>query len=438
MTLADIFVIPIVILLILMLGLTVQETLYKKEKYKKYLTLGLITKIIGSLLYCFLYTFYYGGDTTNYHEAAKVISGVIMTNPSLGWEIMTNPAATFTYENIDIVENMKMFLGENTFMVVRIAALFNLFCFNSFWGVSIIFGALSFTGMWAMYRVFVDRYPSLQFQMAIAVLFMPSVFFWGSGIMKDTITMGCLGWMLWGLYQLFIKNKKIPISMVIVVVTFFLLAKLKIYIIIGFLPAMLYWLIAHYMSFIKEQRLRFFIIFSTFICLGYIGYNYQDNINAISNALFMRFVQMAYGFQSWHEFLAQEGQSGYTLGEIKFTISGVLSKFPASVNVTLFRPYLHEVKNINMLLTSLESTSMLLFTLYVFIRTGILKTFKLLFSDHFIVFCFIFSLLFAFAVGFTSYNFGALARYKIPCLPFYIAALFLILHKHKQQKMAVN
>ena len=28
-----------------------------------------------------------------------------------------------------------------------------------------------------------------------------------------------------------------------------------------------------------------------------------------------------------------------------------------------------------------------------------------------------FSIIFGFAVGFTAYNFGALVRYKIPCLP---------------------
>jgi hypothetical protein len=38
-------------------------------------------------------------------------------------------------------------------------------------------------------------------------------------------------------------------------------------------------------------------------------------------------------------------------------------------------------------------------------------------------------LLFAFAVGFTSYNFGALVRYKIPMMPFYYIALFILTDK---------
>ena len=44
---------------------------------------------------------------------------------------------------------------------------------------------------------------------------------------------------------------------------------------------------------------------------------------------------------------------------------------------------------------------------------------------------------FAFAVGFTSFNFGALARYKIPCMPFYVIALFLLhYHANKDRKLA--
>jgi len=33
-------------------------------------------------------------------------------------------------------------------------------------------------------------------------------------------------------------------------------------------------------------------------------------------------------------------------------------------------------------------------------------------------------------VGISSFNFGALSRYKIPCLPFYALALILIYYKN--------
>ena len=40
-----------------------------------------------------------------------------------------------------------------------------------------------------------------------------------------------------------------------------------------------------------------------------------------------------------------------------------------------------------------------------------------------------------FSVGFTSYNFGALVRYKIPCLPFYALVLAVIYDKIKREQL---
>jgi hypothetical protein len=61
----------------------------------------------------------------------------------------------------------------------------------------------------------------------------------------------------------------------------------------------------------------------------------------------------------------------------------------------------------------------------------------LIVKDPYVLFCLVFSLIFAFAVGISSYNFGALSRYKIPCLPFY-GAFILILYHHKKLEAPAN
>jgi hypothetical protein len=109
---------------------------------------------------------------------------------------------------------------------------------------------------------------------------------------------------------------------------------------------------------------------------------------------------------------------------------GMLSKFPLAVNVTLFRPYIWEAKKIIVFLSSLEAILFLFVTLKVLFLIGPVKVWKTINKDPTIQFCLIFSLIFAFAVGISSYNFGALSRYKIPCLPFYALALILIYYKN--------
>ena len=59
--------------------------------------------------------------------------------------------------------------------------------------------------------------------------------------------------------------------------------------------------------------------------------------------------------------------------------------------------------------------------------TGVWKSVR---KNPSVQFFLIFTIIFAFAVGISSYNFGALSRYRIPCLPFYILALVLIYYEH--------
>ena len=49
-------------------------------------------------------------------------------------------------------------------------------------------------------------------------------------------------------------------------------------------------------------------------------------------------------------------------------------------------------------------------------------------KDPNLLFFITFSLIFAFAVGISTYNFGALSRYKIPCLPFFGAFLLIVIN----------
>lgn len=78
-----------------------------------------------------------------------------------------------------------------------------------------------------------------------------------------------------------------------------------------------------------------------------------------------------------------------------------------------------------MVLSAVESFMALVITLYLIIRIR-LRVFKYMTRD--VVFCLAFALIFAFGVGVSTYNFGTLARYKIPLLPFYMTALGLIYH----------
>ena len=132
-------------------------------------------------------------------------------------------------------------------------------------------------------------------------------------------------------------------------------------------------------------------------------------------------------FQEWHYYEKQlNDASVYSLGSMDYSTFGILKKFPLAVNVTLFRPYIWEARKPILLLTAIESLWILLLTLRTFYRVGVISFFRIVIQEPILIFCMMFSLIFAFAVGISSYNYGALARYKIPCMSFYLAAIYII------------
>ena len=121
--------------------------------------------------------------------------------------------------------------------------------------------------------------------------------------------------------------------------------------------------------------------------------------------------------------------SAYDLG-VTPTMAGIISKFPAAVNVTLFRPYIWETRKVIQMLNAIEAFLFMWVTIKVIITLGPRLTWKTISQDPTIQFCLIFTLIFAFAVGISSGNFGTLSRYRIPCLPFYGLALVLMYYKY--------
>jgi hypothetical protein len=128
--------------------------------------------------------------------------------------------------------------------------------------------------------------------------------------------------------------------------------------------------------------------------------------------------------------------STYSLGELDGTFGSMFSKAPQAINVALYRPYLWEVRNPLMLISALESFAILMFTVYVlFVQRHVF--FKMMLDPN-VIFCLVFCLTFAFAVGISTYNFGTLSRYRIPMLPFYVMALVLMFNYSKRETNAVE
>jgi len=323
---------------------------------------------------------------------------------------------------------MCYFRDPDGWMADKVFGVISILSLHSYWVMSMTTSMLSFSGAWALYRTFTRLYPNLYRQFAICILFVPSVFFWGSGVLKDSITFGCLGWITFCSYQIFFRQKGIIKNGLMLFITGYIALKIKAYIVISFLPALMFWIFLTYRSRIKVKFARVVSGPAIFLISIFFGYLMIHRLGEeFSKFSLQNVIATSQNFQIWHAYLAEhEHASGYTLGPIDGSWQSILKAAPRAITVTLFQPFFWQVHSAVVLLSACESAFVLCFTIYILWKNGIRRTFAAIANNPTVFFCFFFSILFAFSVGFTAYNFGALVRYKIPCIPFYLIGLVIL------------
>ena len=429
MSLQDLVVTPVFLSLVYLAAYLVRPWV-TNEDTKRYFIPALTVKIIGAIAVGLIYQFYYGGgDTFAFHtHGSRIIWEAFMDSPMKGLKLLLangeHRGDIFNYS-----AQIWYFRDQQSYMVIRLAALFDLITFGTYSATAVLFAVFSFSGLWALFLTFYDRHGSLHLLLALSILFVPSVFFWGSGILKDTVTLGCLGWMTFTFYKVAIKQDPNPIWMTIFLLCAVLTFTIKKYILLSILPAFILWSFTKYVGSIRSVALKITVAPLLLTIAGAFGYyailkvgedDARYNIYSIAETARMTAYDIRYGWG------ARFGEgSGYSLGELDGTLGGMIKLAPAAINVSLFRPYVWEVRNPLMLFSALEALVSLLLTAWVFLRVGPKYFLKSLFKSD-VLFCIVFSTIFAFAVGVSTYNFGTLARYKIPLLPFYFVGIILL------------
>jgi hypothetical protein len=115
----------------------------------------------------------------------------------------------------------------------------------------------------------------------------------------------------------------------------------------------------------------------------------------------------------------EDSKGMFTMKELDPSLGSVLLRAPGVIFSCLYRPFLWESRKVMILFTSLESLLLLYCTLYLLVKTRFIGFFKAIFSDNYLFFSFTLSMLFALIIGFTTFNFGTMIRYKIIFLPFF-------------------
>jgi hypothetical protein len=307
-----------------------------------------------------------------------------------------------------------------TMMAIAGFSLFGLG--DSLYGVCAAIAVLSFYGKLALYRALVaDVGEGLRRPVLIATMLIPTVVFWSSGLLKESVIIGPLGYLYAGLRDLVIERR--------------LSASLKVVfggVVIGLVkPYILFAVVAGAGALLYGQKARdqgravatirpVYLAFAAAAILGGI---------IVLGRIFPEFALDNLADEAAaHQAIGRRvrGGSGYSIGDpAARSLAGQLAFAPLAILTSLFRPLIFEARNAVSLLNALESTAVTLLTLRALTRRPLREVWREVLGSPAIMFCLTFTLTMALPVGLATTNLGTLSRYRMPLLPFFVTVVLL-------------
>lgn len=434
--------IPMLVMIIIGISVFIRNQNIGRHPEYRYYVLGVTGKVFGGLAFCLIYLLYYGGgDTISYYETSYAIVNLFYKSPGDALTVLFSEPSdelVYLFDSSTGYPLWYIWKNPNTYMVVRIITPFLIVTGKSYFLSTILIAWAGFIATWRLYRIFAELYRSISYEMALAFLFVPSVLFWGGGISKDALTLAATCWFVVGFYEMVVVRRKVIQNLVTLLLASFVLLSIKPYIFICLFPGVMIWYLSTRAQKMSSRLLKSFLMpflygFIPVLALA-VMVVFDDLLGeySLDQIITKASVTQADLKQDYYE-----GNS-YDIGDIDPTPIGFLSKAPIAIVSGLFRPFLFEVRNAVMLVSAMETTTLLVLVLLYIYRTGLFRFIRLLMNDPQLFFMYSFSILFSFALGLTTPNFGALVRFKIPMLPFFVAGTFVISYhvRRRKQQMA--
>ncbi len=368
--------------LLLALRFLFQKCIDKKERLV--FTLGLSLKIISALGIGWLYqNHYHGGDTFNYLHDLELLA----TNSSQGFFFSDQPRAWFFVQLI--------------YPIYRLSD-------SNYWFLAIQLSTISFLSTWFFYLE-LKRLHLKKWTVQIALFFIPSVVFWTSGLMKETISFAVINL----LFLILLRVRRNAPFLFVYLLAF-----------IG-LSTFLFYLKYYLFAPLVVLSLVFFVIHFTRKKISNITLLVLSGllVLVITSAISILHPNMQFDFflEALHHNHTRTSNHSSVQALINISYDGTLLSFlkniPNALFTGLFRPILVESWSVFSLLLGIENTFTLLFLSYtIWNKPQINHKTLLLVSVLFILFL-------AIILPIASPNFGSLVRYRTAYYPLFVLLL---------------
>ncbi|MBL6660594.1 MAG: hypothetical protein ISP70_03775 [Crocinitomicaceae bacterium] len=421
MSLVD-FILPVFVLLGLFWSISKLDFFKNGPFSTRSLQLAFFLRIVMGFGLFLIYSYHYpsrqDADTFKYFDDSKYMYDAFWTNPGDYFKMLFGIHCNTEYFNTAYFDNMSNWvrsydngLFNDNRLMIRVNAFLRIFSFGNYHVHSIILAFLAFMGSFSLSRLFfeVSRSKVLTY---IAVFLVPSLVFWSSGILKESVLLAALGFFAYHFYQLFDSNRTWKNYVMLFLMSCVLIV-LKLYVFMAFVPAIIIWLVvSKWRRSLWVYLLMYIFFIAIATLLGEINPRY-DFVNLIVDKQ-RQFIRLADFYPV---------NSRFDLEVLNYEFWSLLLSSPEAMFNVFTKPWPNELNSILYIPSFIENAVIILLLVTTFVYGKALKVKEW----DFVIFCLSFCIILYAVIGLTTPITGAIVRYKIPAIPFLMMAVFMLI-----------
>jgi hypothetical protein len=298
--------------------------------------------------------------------------------------------------------------------IIRLNLLIRLFSFGSYGVHAVLFTFLSYLGLIAIFKTFQPFFSDKLFLLKTACFLIPSVIFWTSGILKESLLIFGLGLFIYQISNICIFNQFSFKRLLLSLIFASLLLITKPYVLGMLIPgilAFIFWRIRIFKILSYTFLIASLIILIPTLILG--EYTSFFDLTHVLVKMQKDFINVAH--------LSNAG-SAFEIRPLHESVMSIIINTPEALFNVLFRPFFLSGTAPIILIASCENLFILVVMIYAFShRIKLREDIKGLW-----LICLALCLYLFIIIGLTVPVEGAIVRYKVPALPFLLILFFSI------------
>lgn len=377
-------------------------------------------------IYIHFYTDRKTADIFKYFDDSKIMFDSFKASPidylKMQFGIQSEDATLSTYYNKMVAWYDSDLMYNDNRLIIRLNCLLRFISNGNFFIHTVFMSFISLYGLTCLFKLFASEIKEKYFAIFCAVFLMPSVMFWGSGVLKDGVILFALGVFLFNFNKL-LNNSANLNNKILFALALLLMLAVKIYVIAIMFPGLLMLILVKRSTNYNFNKLKYWFAIYVFIAICIYSMSYITPINVVEIISLKQ-----------HQFmnLAHAVGSGSLLNMPELSnLESVLYGLPHALFNLFFKPLFFDSTSPVIVLAGLENL------IIIFTITFSLFMFKIenIYSTPYFFFCIFYTLILYCLIGLIVPVSGALVRYKTAALPFLAVAMVIMIDKAKVSEL---